>query len=94
MAPSGEWLNHDEEVGGAMPLILVVPPLDLTGSQRQTRADVGMQLHWFLVEADGGVACVVGLLIEREDILHGRHELAAHRWDTPLSVSPGLELVF
>ncbi len=33
MAPAGERFNHDEQVGGTVPLVLVVPTLDVPGCQ-------------------------------------------------------------
>src|SRR5215469_918081 len=54
-----------------------------------------MQHDRFLVEADGGVACVVGQGVERQDVFHGGHKLAAQcLGDTPLAVLPGLQRVF
>ncbi|HEV2457611.1 MAG TPA: hypothetical protein VGS80_04540, partial [Ktedonobacterales bacterium] len=68
MPPAGQRLDHHEEVGGPVPLILVVAPLHVPRSQRQRRPYVGMQHDRLLVEADGGVARVVGHRVERQDI--------------------------
>lgn len=58
MAPARERLDCDEEVGGAMPLVFIMAPLDLTGSWRQAGTDIGVQHDGLCVEADGGVALV------------------------------------
>jgi hypothetical protein len=42
MTPTCERLDHDEQVGGAVPLVLIVSPLHLTRSWGQTRTHVRM----------------------------------------------------
>jgi hypothetical protein len=56
MAPTGKRLDQDEEVGRAVPcravpLVLVVPTLDVAGSRRQGGAHIRMQHDRFLVES-------------------------------------------
>jgi len=65
VAPARQGLDNHEEVGGAVPLVLVVPALEVPRSGRQARAHVRVQDDRFLVEADGGVALVEGQGVER-----------------------------
>jgi hypothetical protein len=40
MALARQRLDHDKEVGGAVPLVLVVPALDVAGSEREARTHI------------------------------------------------------
>src|SRR5215467_6746047 len=95
MAPARKGLDHDKEVGGAVPFILIVPPLHVSGRWRQVLPHLGMEHDRFLVEADRRVALVVRHLVEHQHVFHGGHVLAAQRLgEAPVAMLPGLELVF
>ncbi len=82
----GQFVDHQ-------PDILDVSALDLTGSQGQRGACLGMQDNGFLVQADGRIGQVIGLRIQVQHILHGRNEVTAYGWDAPLMMLPGFELI-
>src|SRR5262245_4379095 len=93
-APAGERFDHDEEVGSAVSFVFVVSALHAPRSGWQARTYIGAQHDWLLVQADRGVACVVGQSIERQHVYHSRHELATYLGNTPLALPPRLQLVF
>jgi hypothetical protein len=51
MPPAGQGLDHGKQVGGAMPVVLVVPPLDVPRDRRQARAHLPTEYDRFLAEA-------------------------------------------
>src|SRR5262245_24465813 len=93
MPPASQWFDHYKEVGRALAHVLIVAPLGPARGQRLSGAHRLVEHDGLLVEANGRVLRVVGLLIQVEYIFHCRYELGAYLRDTPLLVLPGLKLV-
>jgi hypothetical protein len=78
MPPACQWFHHDEEIARAFPFVLVIHPLRLTRFNEDGRVDIGMQQHWFFIQADRWVLRVIRFLIEVKHIFHGSDKLASH----------------
>src|SRR5919106_5159941 len=94
MPPAGLRLAHEKQITGSIALILIVIASRLSGPGRHWDARLGNQLPACLVKGDRGPTGIIGLGVQLQDVLHGGHELGAHRWQTPLLVLPRLEDIF
>ena len=87
-------LYRHEDVGCALPLVLVILTLRLTWTYRQGLPCVGQQLHGLLVKADSGPLRVIRLRQQVENVLHGADELRAYCGKAPLLALPGFDVPF
>ena len=94
MAPTPQWLAEHEQITGAVAPVLIVEPLSPSRPGWERYATLPNELSGGLIKTDRRSLGVVGLLIQVQDILHGRYKLCAHRWNAPLLPLPGLQLVF
>ena len=76
------------------PLVFVVLTPRPPGLCWQRFPDVGQQLGAGLVKTDHRPLRIVGLGVEIQHVLHGRHELSTYLGDAPLFLEPRLERVF
>src|SRR5580658_2192259 len=87
-------IEEDEQVGGAIALILAVVALKLARRCRDRLAYLADELGWTLVETDHR-ALRIGLFgIESEHILHAGDVLAIDLRNAPHVPAPGLDVVF
>src|SRR5690242_6092553 len=86
-------VEADEQIDGAVALVLVIIARWLARGGRDRLADLTDQLHWALVEADHRPPRIRRLGIEVEHILHAGHEAAIDLRDAPPVAAPRLELV-
>jgi hypothetical protein len=88
MAATGKSFIPQEEVGGPMPLILVVLPRRCSGTERQPKTSVSQQLLGNLVEVDPRIARIMGTGVDVEDVFHALLDTAlsdpCHRRDAQL----------
>src|SRR5580658_873019 len=93
-APRSMHIEEDEQVGGAIALILAVVALKLARRCRDRLAYLADELGWTLVETDHR-ALRIGLFgIEVEHILHAGDVLAVDLRNAPHVLAPRLEVVF
>jgi hypothetical protein len=95
MPPTLKRGENHEQIGGAVPFILVVAPGWLSGFRRDWHARFGDQLLRGLVQADQRMLRIVRSLINLQHILHAGYEGGVGiRWNDPLLLQVGLEKVF
>src|SRR3954454_11114629 len=92
LAPGAMHVEADEQIDGAVALVLVIIARRLSRSGRDRLADLADQLQWALVEADHRPPRIRLLGIEVEHILHAGHEAAIDLRDAPPVAAPRLEL--
>ena len=94
VAPAPARLTGEEQVARPSPLVFVVLTPRPPRLCRQRFPHVGEQLGGGLVKADHRPLRIVGLGVEIQHVLHGRHELSTYLGDAPLFLEPRLERVF
>src|SRR5260370_19424218 len=94
LAPGPMHIEEDEQIGGAIALILAIVALQLTRIGLDRLADLADELGRAFVETDHRVLRVGLFSIEVEYILHTGDELAVDLRNAPHVLAPGLELVF
>src|SRR5262245_478750 len=93
LAPGPMHVEEDEQVGGAVALILAVVALQLPRLGLDGLANLADELGRAFVETDHRARPIRLLSIEVEHILHAGDELAIDLRDAPHVLAPGLELV-
>jgi hypothetical protein len=91
--PADQRFDHHEQVGGPLPHILVITPHRLAVHRWLGGAGLDVQHDRLLVEADGGVLRVIGLVVQVENVLNRGDTLGTYVREAPLLVLPRLELV-
>lgn len=94
MAPSGLWLEQEEEIGGAAPAVFIIDALRAPRCGRQRRADFREQLPGLLIKTDDRALRIVGLGIKIENIFHPPDKIGPHLGDAPMLLAPRLQSVF
>src|SRR5262249_59838272 len=84
----------DEQVGGAITLILAIVAFQLPRPGLDRLADLADELGRAFVKTDHRALPIGFFSIEVEHIFHAGNELAVDLWDAPHIPAPGLELVF
>src|SRR5215210_2210887 len=95
VAPTGQGLTDDEEVGRPLSLVLVVVAgyPSRTGGKRLPH--LTHKLLALLVQAHLRETLIVGASVDLQNILHAPNELGVlFGWDGPLPAQPGLEGAF
>ena len=72
---SGLWFNAAEDVGRAAPFIFAIAAQNLPRTHRPRRADIGVQNHRFLVDANHWFPLRQRLFVYFEHIFHMRDVL-------------------
>src|SRR5512132_1472402 len=92
--PAGQRLADQEQVAGAVALVLVVDPGRPAGRDRDRRVDLPEQLAAGLVQAHLRPAGVVRAGVDAEHVLHPPDELGVvFGWDAPALDAPRLQPV-
>src|SRR5688572_29977703 len=92
----GRWVHveEDEQVGGAIALVLAVVALELARCGRDRLADLADELDRALIEADHRALRIWPFGIEVEHVFHAGNELAVDLRNAPHVLAPRLEVVF
>ena len=95
MAPSLQWSEQHEQIGGAVALILVIVPGWLAWLRQDWDTRLLDELLRRLVQADDGSIWIMWPLVDLQDVLHAGYEGGAGlRRDDPLLLEVRLESVF
>ena len=92
--PTEQGLEEQEEIGGAIPLVLVVKAFRLARLAWQWLARLGNELHDFLVKADLRALRIVSSGVHIQHILHAPDKLRPDRRDAPALSHPRLKPLF
>jgi hypothetical protein len=90
----GSWLHQHKQVARATAFVLVIDALRLSWLNRNGRVDIGMQRHWFLIQTDGGVVRIILLLVEVQQVFHGRDTLTSNGGKVPVLMRPAFQFIF
>src|SRR5512132_1005746 len=92
--PAGQRLADQEQVAGAVALVLVVGPCRPARGDRDRRVDLPEQLAAGLVQAHLRPAGVVRAGVDAKHVLHAPHEVGVMLgWDAPALDAPRLQPV-
>lgn len=84
-------VDHDKEVGRAVPLVLGVVAVSLSGFRHDGHAHRADELDRTFIEADHRSLGIMRLGIEIEEILHAGDVFAIDLGDAPRLLLPGLQ---
>src|SRR5260221_835601 len=91
---AGQRFDQHKQVRRPQALIPIVGALRGAGLARQWLAHLTMHHQRLFVKADLRSAGIVGLGIQVQDVLHGRHKVGIDVGNAPLLMLPGLQGVF
>lgn len=94
VAQARQWLEDNEQIGRASPLVLIIYPLGYTWPDTLRWSYLGQQLFNFLIQADYRMIGVVVFFVEIQHSFHTRYETTIYFRDAPLLVLPGFNFTF
>ena len=93
VSPGSVGIEEDEEIGGAVALVLAVVALEFARVGGDRGSHLADELGRALVEADDRVLRIGRLGLEIEHVLHAGDVLGVDLGDAPHVLAPGLEVV-